>query len=160
MFLLTSNEIIVCILSLRTLYCKMIKTFVFFIKSQSRSFDLSRLTRSHSRTICLRIWIDSSNCDAMFFSCFLSSWSHYSFTSFCRESLSYYFLIRFVAKSMKIRKKCLTSNAHFFFFLILINFSFQRSDFWIRDRDRERCCRRIDDELKHVKNNLRLVHEI
>ncbi len=99
----------------------MIKTFVFFIKNRNQSFDLSRLTRSHSRTICLRIWIDSSNCDVMFFSCSSSSWSHYSFTSFCRESLSYCFSTRFIAKSMKIREKCLISNAHFFFWSFFIS---------------------------------------
>jgi hypothetical protein len=115
MFLSTNNEIIIRIFLLRTLYCKMIKTFVFFIKNRNRSFDLSRLTRSYSRTICLRIWINSSNCDVMFFSCSSNSWSYYSLTNSCRENLSYYFLIRFVAKSMKIRKKCLISNALFFF---------------------------------------------
>ncbi len=149
------------ILSLRTLYCKMIKAFVFLIKSRSRSFDLSRLTRSHSRTICLRIWIDSSNCDAMLFSCSSNSWSRYSLTSFCRENLSYCFSTRFVAKSMKIREKCLTSNAHFsFFFFDFDHFSFRKSDFRVRDRCREQCCRRIDDESKHAENDLRLVHEI
>jgi hypothetical protein len=134
MFLSTNNEIIVHIFSLRTLYCKMIKTFVFFIKNRSRSFDLSWLTRLHSRTICLRIWINSSNCDAMFSSCFSSSWSHYSFTSFCRESLSYCFLTRFVAKSMKIRKKCLISDVHFFFFWFWSFFIFKKrfSSSWSR----------------------------
>jgi hypothetical protein len=67
MFLLTNNEIIVYIFSLRTLYCKIIKMSVFFIKNRNRLFDLSRLTSSHSRMICLRIWINSSNCDVMFF---------------------------------------------------------------------------------------------
>jgi hypothetical protein len=41
MFLLT-NKIIIHIFSLRTLYCKMIKTFVFFIKNWNWLFDLSR----------------------------------------------------------------------------------------------------------------------
>ncbi len=160
MFLSTNNEIILRIFSLRTLYCKIIKAFIFFIKNPNRSFDLSQLTRSHSRTICLRIEIDSSNCDVMFSSCFSSWKSHYLLMSFCRDNLSYCLLIRFVAKSMKIRKKCLISNAHFFFLLDSDYFSSRESDFWVHDRDRERCCRLIDDESKHAENDLRFADEI
>jgi hypothetical protein len=160
MFLSTNNEIFVRILSLRTLYYKMIKAFVFFIKNRNRSFDLSRLTRSHSRTICLRIWIDSSNCDAMFSSCSSNSWSHYSLTSFCFENLSYCFRTRFVAKSMKNWKEYLISNVRFFFFFDFDHFSFRENDFRVRDRDRERCCRRIDNKSKHVENDLRFAHEV
>jgi hypothetical protein len=64
----------------------------------------------------------------MFFSCSSNSWSHYSLTSFCRKSLSYCFLTRFVAKSMKIRKKCLISNVHFFFEILII-FHFEKAIF-------------------------------
>jgi hypothetical protein len=150
MFLSTNNEIIVCIFSLRTLYCKMIKTFMFFIKSRNRSFNLSRLTRLHSRTICLRIWINSSNCDAMFFSCSSNSWSHYSLTSFCRESLSYCFLTRFVAKSMKIRKKCLISDVHFFF-LIIFHFERMIFEFVIK------IVNDVVDELMINRNTLKAI---
>jgi hypothetical protein len=47
-----------------------------------------------------------------------------------------------------------------FFFFDSDHFSFRKSDFRVRDRNRERCCWRIDDESKHVENDLRFVHEI
>jgi hypothetical protein len=129
----------------------MIKAFVFFIKNRNRSFDLSRLTRSHSRMICLRIWIDSSNCDAMFFSCSSNSWSRYSLTSFCRASLSYCFLTRFVAKSIKIRKKCLISDAHFFLILIIFHFEKAIFEFVIE------IVNDVVDELMTNRNTLKTI---
>ncbi len=40
------------------------------------------------------------------------------------------------------------------------SFSSRESDFRVRDRNRERCYRRIDDESKHVENDLRLAYEV
>jgi hypothetical protein len=57
-------------------------------------------------------------------------------------------------------KKVFNFKRSFFFFFDSDHFSFRKSDFWIRDRDRERSCRRINDESKHVKNDLRLFHEV
>jgi hypothetical protein len=46
------------------------------------------------------------------------------------------------------------------FFFDFDHFSFQKNDFRVRDRSRERYCWRVDDESKHAENDLRFAHEI
>ncbi len=72
-------------------------------------------------------------------------------TSFCRESLSYCFLTRFVAKSMKIRKKYLISDAHFFLILIIFYFEKAIFEFVIE------IVNDVVDELKTNRNTLKTI---
>ncbi len=48
----------------------------------------------------------------------------------------------------------------FFSFVNFDHFSSRKDNFRVRDRNRERCCWRINDESKHAESDLRLAHEI